>query len=377
MEHRQVGRTGLALSVLGFGCGPVGGLYARIDEAQANATLAAALDAGITYFDTAPFYGAGLAEHRLGASLRGRRAGLAISTKVGRLLHAAGPDGPEPGMFADALPFDVRYDYSRDGILRSVEDSLQRIGTDRVDILYVHDLNHRWHGDDLDRRLAEFLDSGYGALERLRAEGRVRAIGAGMNDPNALCRLAEAGDFDLFMLAGRYTLLDQSSLDRFFPTCARRGVSVVSAGPYNSGVLAHGARAGAKFFYADAPAENPRAHGADRGGVRGPPRAARDRRPPLRPPPSAGGQRCNRNGHARRSGRQCRRSRRPPPSRPLARPSRGRSPAPGCADWVISPLKDDSANSERDRERPHGNGPGKSPTHSSKISGSLSLPWHV
>ena len=253
MERRRLGRTRVEVSVLGLGCGPLGGLYDVLDEEAATATVTAALHAGITYFDTAPLYGHGLSEHRLGAGLRRTRDRAAISTKVGRLLRPA--RGAAPGMFRDALPFEPVYDYSRDGVLRSLEDSLQRLGTDRVDILYIHDVNSRWHGDAVEARFREAMDGGYPALAGLRDAGVVGAIGVGMNDPAMLARFAEAGDFDVFMLAGRYTLLDQSGLDGLFQTCAARGVSIVAAGPFNSGILATGARAGAKFFYADAPAE--------------------------------------------------------------------------------------------------------------------------
>jgi D-threo-aldose 1-dehydrogenase len=255
METRRLGRTRVEVSTLGLGCGPLGGLFDRIDEAAASATVAAALDAGITYFDTAPLYGHGLSEHRLGTGLRRARDRAVISTKVGRLLRPSGPGGPEPDMFREMLPFDVGYDYSRAGVLRSFEDSLQRLGTDRVDILYIHDLSRRWLGDAVEDRFRELMDGGYPALAELRAAGVVGAIGVGMNDAGMLTRLAQAGDFDVFMLAGRYTLLDQSGLDGLFQTCAARSISVVAAGPFNSGILATGARAGAKFFYADAPAD--------------------------------------------------------------------------------------------------------------------------
>jgi D-threo-aldose 1-dehydrogenase len=255
MERRRLGGTQIEVSVLGLGCGPLGGLYDLLDEAEATATVATALDAGISYFDTAPFYGSGLSEHRLGTGLRRARDQAVISTKVGRLLRPAASGGPVAGMFREALPFDPVYDYSRDGVLRSVEDSLQRLGTDRVDILYIHDVNRRWHGDAVEARFREVMTGGYPALVELREAGVVGAIGVGMNDSGMLIRFAEAGDFDVFMLAGRYTLLDQSGLDGLFQACAARGISIVAAGPFNSGILATGAREGAKFFYADADPE--------------------------------------------------------------------------------------------------------------------------
>ena len=252
MDRRRLGETQVEVSTLGLGCGPLGGLYDVIDEATASATIAAALDAGISYFDAAPLYGHGLAEHRLGTGLRRSRDRAVISTKVGRLLRPAGPGGPAEGMFREALPFDVVYDYSRDGVLRSVEDSLQRLGTDRIDILYIHDVSRRWLGDAVEERFAEVMAGGYPALAELRSAGVVGAIGVGMNDVAMLTRFARAGDFDVLMLAGRFTLLDQSGLDGLFPACAARGISIVAAGPFNSGILATGARDGAKFFYANA-----------------------------------------------------------------------------------------------------------------------------
>lgn len=255
MKRNRLGGTSVEVSALGLGCGPLGGLFGRIDEDTASATVTAALDAGISYFDTSPLYGHGLSEHRLGTGLRHIRDRAVISTKVGRLLRPAGPAGPEPSMFREKLPFDVVCDYSRDGVLRSFEDSLQRLGTDRVEILYVHDLSRQWLGDAVEDRFRELMDGGYPALVELRAAGVIGAIGVGMNDTAMLTRFAAAGDFDVFMLAGRYTLLDQSALDELFPACAARGVSIVAAGPFNSGILATGATAGAKFFYSDAPAE--------------------------------------------------------------------------------------------------------------------------
>jgi D-threo-aldose 1-dehydrogenase len=155
-------------------------------------------------------------------------------------------------MFRENLPFETVYDYSYDGIMRSVDDSCQRLGMAGFDILYIHDVNRKWHGDALDARFREVMDGGYKALEELRASGAVKAIGVGVNDPDILVRFAEAGDFDCFMLAGRYTLLEQTPLETLFPICARRGISIVAASPFNSGILATGAKPGAKYFYADA-----------------------------------------------------------------------------------------------------------------------------
>jgi D-threo-aldose 1-dehydrogenase len=255
MEKRRIGRTGLEVTVLGFGCGPIGGLFDQVPDEQAHRAVRAARDGGIDYFDVAPFYGVGLAEHRLGEAFRGREKDFVLSTKVGRLLKPARSGHAPESMFREALPFEIVYDYGYDGVMRSVDDSCQRLGMAGADILYIHDVNRKWHGDAVEARFREVMEGGYKALDKLRAEGAVKAIGVGVNDPDILARFAEAGDFDCFMLAGRYTLLEQTPLDRLFPLCAERGISIVAAGPFNSGILATGAKPGAKYFYADANSE--------------------------------------------------------------------------------------------------------------------------
>jgi D-threo-aldose 1-dehydrogenase len=252
MERRRIGRTGLEVTVLGFGCGPIGGLFGKVPDERAYATVRAARDSGIDYFDVAPLYGIGLAEHRLGEAMRGRRKDFVLSTKVGRLLKPT--TQPQQSMFREKLPFEIVYDYSYDGVMRSVVDSCQRLGMAGADILYIHDVNRKWQGDALEARFKEAMEGGYRALEKLRADGTVKAIGVGVNDPDILVRFAEAGDFDCFMLAGRYTLLEQTPLEKLFPVCEKRGISIVAAGPFNSGILATGAKPGAKYFYADADA---------------------------------------------------------------------------------------------------------------------------
>jgi D-threo-aldose 1-dehydrogenase len=253
MERRRIGRTGLEVTVLGFGCGPIGGLFDKVPDEQARQAVRAARDGGIGYFDVAPFYGIGLAEHRLGEAFRGRQKDFVLSTKVGRLLK---PTGRVPeSMLREGLPFEIVYDYSYDGIMRSVDDSCQRLGMAGADILYIHDVNRKWHGDAVEERFREVMEGGYKALDRLRSDGAVKAIGVGVNDPDILVRFAEEGDFDCFMLAGRYTLLEQTPLEKLFPVCEERDISIVSAGPFNSGIMATGATPGAKYFYADAAPE--------------------------------------------------------------------------------------------------------------------------
>jgi len=260
LPTRTLGRTGIELTTLGFGSTSLGNMYRTQTEDGAMAAVEAAYRGGIRYFDTAPLYGFGLAEHRMGAARRRLEPDvvqdIVLSTKVGwRLFPRGASDGP--GSAADSLferpaPFTPRIDYSYDGTMRSFEDSLQRLGTDRVDILLLHDCDRRNHGDAYRERFLEAMAGAYRALVSLREQGAVRAIGAGLNEWEACQEFAEAGDFDCFLLAGRYTLLDQGALDSFLPLCERRGIGIVLGGPYNSGILATGAAPGAFYDYAPA-----------------------------------------------------------------------------------------------------------------------------
>ncbi|WP_100246851.1 aldo/keto reductase [Streptomyces viridochromogenes] len=219
-------------SRLGFGAAPIGNLYTAVDEATARAAIDTAWDAGMRYFDTAPHYGLGLSERRLGEALRDRpRSQFAVSTKVGRLLVPTPhlKDGQDPGGFVVPADHTRVWDFSRDGVLRSVEDSLRRTGLDRLDVLLLHDPDEHWR---------QALDEGYPALAELRDQGVVKAIGAGMNQSRMLADFVRHTDMDVIMLAGRYTLLDQEALDDLLPLCERRGVSVIAAGVFNSGLLA-------------------------------------------------------------------------------------------------------------------------------------------
>jgi D-threo-aldose 1-dehydrogenase len=252
---RRIGRRDLAVSQLGAGTAPFGSLAAGDTDVSVRETFDALYGAGLRYFDTAPFYGLGLAEHRLGMFLRSvdRRA-LTVSSKVGRLMRPKG-DGVAAGASGATYPFEVAFDYSYDGALRSLDCTLQRLGTNRIDIALLHDVNRRWQGDLVEQRYREAMDGAYRALVELRDAGVIKAIGVGVNDWEILLRFAADGDFDCFMLAGRYTLLDHTALDRFMPDCERRGISVLMAAPFNSGILATGARPGATFFYVEADAE--------------------------------------------------------------------------------------------------------------------------
>jgi D-threo-aldose 1-dehydrogenase len=244
----------LNLPPLGFGAGGIGNLYAAISDEAARETIEAALAAGLTYFDTAPHYGFGLSETRLGAVLP---AHVKVSTKVGRLLRPAPEVDPaaERHGFVAAAPFEPVFDYSHDGVMRAFEASLKRLKRDHVDVLLAHDLGAVTHGaDDLARR-REFFDGGYKAMRGLRDSGAVGAIGLGVNEWEICDAALDQADFDVFLLAGRYTLLEQTALDRFLPRCAARDVSIIVGGPFNSGVLVEGVKPGAHYNYSPASAE--------------------------------------------------------------------------------------------------------------------------
>ena len=236
--RRSVGGTDLTVPTLGFGGAPLGGLFDAVSKAQAEATLREAFKAGMTYVDTAPFYGFGNSERRVGDLLR--RQNYVLSTKVGRLLRPGLPDNPAAMGWPDPLPFHPVFDYSHDGIRRSFEDSLQRLGLDRIDILYVHDIGTVTHGDDNAGHWRDLERGGYRALDELRSEGRVRAIGLGVNESAVCLDALGIGDWDVFLLAGRYTLLEQAPLEDLLPACEAAGTSLVIGGPFNSGVLAGG-----------------------------------------------------------------------------------------------------------------------------------------
>jgi D-threo-aldose 1-dehydrogenase len=251
---RALGRKALKLSCLGFGTAALGGLFRATSEQDAGAALHHAFALGLRYFDTAPQYGHGLAEHRLGTALRSvDRTSFVLSTKVGKLLRSRHDGRLCDGLFVGALPFDVVFDYSYDGTMRSIEDSCQRLGISRIDLIFIHDVNRKYHGADVDIRFHEAMTGAYRALDRLRSEGIIQAFGVGMNDWDISMRFAEAGDFDCFMLAGRYTLLNWTALGSFLPMCQRRQIGVLLASPLNSGILAGGSRGASFYDYAPAP----------------------------------------------------------------------------------------------------------------------------
>jgi D-threo-aldose 1-dehydrogenase len=233
------GRT-IPFGALGFGSAPLANMHRAVSEREAEEAIDSAWSSGIRYFDTAPLYGHGLAEERLGKGLRGR-TGFVISTKVGRLLEKCPPGAEDSGIYVNTPQLRARFDYSYDGIMRSFEESLRRLGLDHVDILFVHDVDARSHGGRTisEGRIRELIDGGgWRALSDLRATGAVAAIGAGVNEWEPCLRLLELADPDLFLLAGRYTLLEQEPLFSLFPHCEARGVRVIAGGPFNSGILA-------------------------------------------------------------------------------------------------------------------------------------------
>jgi D-threo-aldose 1-dehydrogenase len=242
-ERVPLGRTRLSVSRFGLGTAPLAGLFEEVDESQALRVIERAWEAGIRFFDTAPLYGHGLAELRLGRVLREvPRDEFVLATKVGRLLRADVP--PEPGqVFVGTPPVNPVFDFSYEGVMRSVEESLGRLGLSRIDILHIHDPDNHYD---------EAIGGAYRALAQLRSEGVIRAVGAGMNQSEMLARFAREGDFDCFLLAGRYTLLEQGALDELLPLCLERNIAIIAGGVYNSGILAD-PKPGAHYNYKAAP----------------------------------------------------------------------------------------------------------------------------
>jgi D-threo-aldose 1-dehydrogenase len=238
-ETRPLGRTSLRVTVLGLGTGTIGGHRIAVSRQQGEAVVRAAWSAGVRYFDTAPFYGFGQACRLLGDAMRELpRDQWLLSTKVGRLLRPQ-LDQKASAALQHPMPFNAVFDYSYGGIIRSFEDSLQRLGLAQIDILYVHDIGSRQHGKEGHAAVVRaFRDGGYRALEELRSSGRVRAIGIGVNEKEVLLDAMEWGAWDVFLLAGRYTLLEQAPLDDLLPKCLRSGISVMIGAPFNTGILA-------------------------------------------------------------------------------------------------------------------------------------------
>jgi D-threo-aldose 1-dehydrogenase len=249
IEQRAIPRTGLKLTSFALGTAPLAGMYKDVSYADCEACFLLAFEQGIRYFDTAAMYGRGKGEHYLGHFLRthGLRDQVVISTKAGRLMrpkHVAPPPAAEKNPFdggwTNPLPFEEEFDYSYGGIMRSFEDSLQRLGFDSVDVLYVHDISRLTHGSRYDHYWGQLRDGGFAALAELRACGAVKAVGLGVNEWEPIADAMREFDLDCSLLAGRYTLLDQSALESLFPECERRGVAIIMGGIFNSGILAGG-----------------------------------------------------------------------------------------------------------------------------------------
>ena len=249
MQRRQVGRSGMMIDTLGLGGAPLGGNFVDLDYRQAAELILAAKNAGIGYFDTAPWYGFGRSERVMGDLLRG--TDYVLSDKVGRLLKPGAVENPVDYGMIDPLPFHVIYDYSYDGIMRAYEDNLQRLGLDRIDILLAHDIGALQHGAENVRHFKDLAEGGYRAMDELRKAGQVKAIGLGVNENQVCMDALGIGDWDVFLLAGRYTLLEQTPLNTLFPACQTAGTTIICGGPFNSGILA-GREA---WNYAKAPPE--------------------------------------------------------------------------------------------------------------------------
>jgi D-threo-aldose 1-dehydrogenase len=256
LPRRALGRTGLQASVLGFGTAPLGDLFLQLDDETAIATAERAFELGVNLLDTSPLYGYGLSEHRCGTALRRvPRQDVVLCTKVGRWMDPFHQPENRAG-FVGGQSHRPVVDYSYDGTMRSVEQSLLRLGTDRIDLLLIHDVDVWTHGAAaIEDRFREAMAGAYVALDKLRSEGVVAGIGIGVNEAEMCVRFAQAGTFDVMLLAGRYSLLEQPALKEFLPLAQRQGLAVLLGGVFNSGILATGPISGAKYNYQDAPPE--------------------------------------------------------------------------------------------------------------------------
>jgi len=252
----KFGRVDLDVSAFGFGTAPVGNIFREIDEDTSDAMYQAAWEAGVRYYDTAPMYGHGLSELRTGHSLRWKnREDYVLSSKVGRLLKPARKADIDYAPWTNAGRNTMHFDYSYDGTMRSFEDSMQRLNLEYMDIVFIHDIDVFTRGDEQPEVFKQAMDTCYRALDDLRSQGVVKAIGVGVNEWEVCHAALQANDFDCFLLAGRYTLLEQDALNEFLPLCEERGAAVVVGGGFNSGILATGVKDGAKYNYAPAPVD--------------------------------------------------------------------------------------------------------------------------
>ena len=259
IPQREIGSTGTYVTEFGLGTAPLGDLFVALSEESAQGVLQAGWDVGVRYYDTSPFYGNGKSEHRVGHFLRQQpRNEFVLSTKVGRVFKAArDPNSYESDDFVGALPFDFTVDYSYDGIMRSYEDSLHRLGLPSIDLLVIHDLDFYFYKTEarVNAYLTQLFTSGWRALDELRRHGLVKGVGAGINELGMIPRFLDLVELDFFLVAYGYNLLTQAMLAEEFPLCAQHGISVIIGAVFASGILATGAVPGAHYFYAPAPQE--------------------------------------------------------------------------------------------------------------------------
>ena len=247
LERKTLGKSGIEVTRVGLGCASLGGMYGDITEERAHEVVRRALSLGINVIDTAPLYGYGKSEIRIGRAVQDRnRSDFVLATKVGRLLvpKDEGGDTSQDANWGTESPLRPKFDFSYDAVMRSVEESLKRLEMDRIDILHIHDPDNHYE---------QALRGAYPALDKLRSQGVIRAVSAGMNQSEMLARFAREGDFDCFLLAGRYSILEQGAMDELFPLCAEKNIGIMLGGTYNSGILASNLGVGAKFNYAEAP----------------------------------------------------------------------------------------------------------------------------
>jgi len=254
IKKNILGKTGIEVSVIGFGGAPLGDLFENLDDQVCYDTLKNSHKNGINFFDTSPFYGFGLSEHRIGNYLKSiRRKDFVLCTKVGRYMSPEDPKKINRGVFKGGLNFIPNLDYSYDGVMKSFEQSLLRLGLSEIDICLIHDVDKWTHGDKVEMYFKEAMNGAYKALEKLRSEKVIKGIGVGLNESDMCSRFAEAGDFDCMVLAGRYTLLEQGALDVFFPIAKKKNIGIILAGVFNSGILIKGVRNHSTYDYKKIP----------------------------------------------------------------------------------------------------------------------------
>ena len=254
IKKNILGKTGIEVPVIGFGGAPLGDLFENLDDQVCYDTLKNSHKNGINFFDTSPYYGYGLSEHRIGNYLKSiRRKDFILCTKVGRYMTPDDPKKINRGSFKGGLNFSPNLDYSYDGVMKSFEQSLLRLGLSEIDICLIHDVDKWTHGDEVEKHFKEAMNGAYKALDKLKNEKVIKAIGVGLNESDMCVRFAEAGDFDCMILAGRYTLLEQEPLDVFFPLALKKNIGIILAGVFNSGILIKGVGNNSTYDYKKIP----------------------------------------------------------------------------------------------------------------------------